>query len=104
MKKKRKSNRVYRLRRLAVFLVPLGCAFWFWPQESVPTTQLKAEQASISEEIYTIEERTPIEQDGVIRYEYDIVVHGNPSTDELQSVSYDVIDDVKQSDQFQAAL
>lgn len=104
MKKKRKSNRVYQLRRLAVFLVPLGCAFWFWPQESVPTTQLKAEQASISEEIYTIEERTPIEQDGVIRYEYDIVVHGNPSTDELQSVSHDVIDDVKQSDQFQAAL
>ncbi|WP_214703583.1 MULTISPECIES: hypothetical protein [unclassified Exiguobacterium] len=104
MKKKRKANWVYQLRRLAVFLVPLGLAVWFWPQESTPTTQLKSEQASISEEIYTIEERTPIEEDGVTRYEYDVVVHGERSTDELQSISHDVIDDVQQSDQFQAAL
>ncbi|WDH76012.1 hypothetical protein PTI97_00315 [Exiguobacterium marinum] len=104
MKKKRKANWVYQLRRLAVFLVPLGFAVWFWPQESTPTTQLKSEQASISEEIYTIEERTPIEEDGVTRYEYDVVVHGERSTDELQSISHDVIDDVQQSDQFQAAL
>ncbi|WP_214742507.1 MULTISPECIES: hypothetical protein [unclassified Exiguobacterium] len=104
MKKKRKSKGVYRLRRLAVFLVPLGCVIWFWPQESSPTTQLKSEHTSISEEIYTIEERTPIEEDGVIRYEYDIVVHNEPSTDELQSISHDIIDDVRQSDQFQAAL
>ncbi|WP_026824660.1 hypothetical protein [Exiguobacterium marinum] len=104
MKKKRKANWVYQLRRLAVFLVPLGLAVWFWPQESTPTTELKSEQASISEEIYTIEERTPIEEDGVTRYEYDVVVHGERSTDELQSISHDVIDDVQQSDQFQAAL
>ncbi|MGA9467040.1 MAG: hypothetical protein WBV10_05400 [Exiguobacterium marinum] len=104
MKKKRKANWVYQLRRLAVFLVPLGFAVWFWPQESTPTTQVKSEQASISEEIYTIEERTPIEEDGVTRYEYDVVVHGDRSTDELQSISHDVIDDVQQSDQFQAAL
>lgn len=104
MKKKRKANWVYQLRRLAVFLVPLGFAVWFWPQESTPTTQVKSEQASISEEIYTIEERTPIEEDGVTRYEYDVVVHGERSTDELQSISHDVIDDVQQSDQFQAAL
>lgn len=65
---------------------------------------MKSEQTSISEEIYTIEERSPIEEDGITRFEYDVVVHGEPSTDELQSVSHDVIDDVKQSDQFQAAL
>ncbi|WP_215144361.1 hypothetical protein [Exiguobacterium qingdaonense] len=103
-KKKRKANGVYRLRRLVVILIPFGCALWFWPQELAPTTQLKSEQHSISEEIYTIEERTPIEEDGVIRYEYDIVVHDEPSSDELQSISRDVVDEAKGSDQFQAAL
>ncbi|WP_251126637.1 hypothetical protein [Exiguobacterium sp. s59] len=58
----------------------------------------------MSEEIYTIEERSPVQDDGVTRYEYDVVVHGEPSTDELQSISHDVIDEVRQSDQFQAAL
>lgn len=104
MKKKRKANWVYTFRRLVVFLVPLGCALWFWPHESTPTTQLKSEHVSMSEEIYTIEERSPVQDDGVTRYEYDVVVHGEPSTDELQSISHDVIDEVRQSDQFQAAL
>ena len=87
-----------------MFLVPLGCAIWFWPNESTPTTQLKSEQVSISEEIYTIEKCTPDVENGVTRYEYDVVVHGEPSTDELQSISHDVIENVQQSDQFQAAL
>ncbi|WP_214746629.1 hypothetical protein [Exiguobacterium sp. s189] len=104
MKKKRKARWVYTFRRLIVFLVPLGFVIWFWPNESTPTTQLKSEQVSISEEIYTIEKRTPVVEDGVTRYEYDVVVHGEPSTDELQSISHDVIEDVQQSDQFQAAL
>ena len=104
MKKKRKARWVYAFRRLIVFIVPLGCAIWFWPTESTPTTQLKSEQVSISEEIYTIEKRIPVVEDGVTRYEYDVVVHGEPSTDELQSISHDVIEDVQQSDQFQAAL
>ena len=91
-------------RRLIVFLVPLGFAIWFWPNESTPTTQLKSEQVSISEEIYTIEKCKPDVEDGVTRYEYDVVVHGEPSTDELQSISHDVIEEVQQSDQFQAAL
>ncbi|MCT4785171.1 hypothetical protein ACFQO8_11100 [Exiguobacterium aestuarii] len=104
MKKKRKANWVYTFRRLVVFLVPLGCALWFWPHESTPTTQLKSEHVSMSEEIYTIEERSPVQDDGVTRYVYDVVVHGEPSTDELQSISHDVIDEVRQSDQFQAAL
>ncbi|WP_214785499.1 hypothetical protein [Exiguobacterium sp. s183] len=104
MKKKRKARWVYTFRRLIVFLVPLGCAIWFWPNESTPTTQLKSEQVSISEEIYTIEKRSPVVEDDVTRYEYDVVVHGEPSTDELQSISHDVIENVQQSDQFQAAL
>lgn len=104
MKKNRKANWVYQLRRLAVFLVPLGFALWFWPQESTPTTQLKSEQTSIPKEIYTIEERSPIKEDGVTRYEYDIVVYGEPSTDELQSISHDIIEEVQKTDQFQAAL
>jgi hypothetical protein len=104
LKKKRKARWVYTFRRLIVFLVPLGCAIWFWPNESTPTTQLKSEQVSISEEIYTIEKRSPVVEDDVTRYEYDVVVHGEPSTDELQSISHDVIENVQQSDQFQAAL
>lgn len=92
------------IRRLLVPIVPIGCALIFWPNEETPQTQLKSEQTSIPEEIYTIEQRTPIEKEGEIRYEYDIVVRGKPDSDKLQSISHDIIEDVTEVDSFQAAL
>lgn len=103
MKSKRKPKWVYRLRR-GMLLVPIvAFAAYIWPDEPVQQAN-KTEQSSEHRAPYTIEVSKPVHEDDSIRYEYDVVVHGRPDIETLQSISHEIVDEVTERDTFQAAL
>lgn len=103
LKKRKTPQSTYWMRRALVVLLPVGCVLFFWPKaeqaEPPRTTQYEASSAS-----YSIEEKSYDNDADMTRIVYDVVVQGEPDTEQLQSISHQVIDDVTATDQFQAAL
>lgn len=113
MRTKPKSKWTYRLRRGLLLLPFILLTIYIWPDkpakeaEQIDTegkTIEKSDQKNADRMAYTIESSLPTEKDGVTRYEYDVVVHGQPDMEMLQSISHEVIQEVKMNDTFQAAL
>lgn len=104
MKSKRKSKWVYHVRRSLLLVPVIAFIAYAWPD--APTKQkVNTDQTSQHEtSSYAIESSTPINGNDAIRYEYDVVVHGRPDVETLQSISHDVMDEVTERDTFQAAL
>ncbi|EPE61027.1 hypothetical protein L479_02589 [Exiguobacterium sp. S17] len=103
MKSKRKPKWVYRLRRALLLVPAIAFTAYVWPNDP-PKQKDKTEQTSQHEATYTIEASKPIHEDDAVRYEYDVVVHGRPDVETLQSISHDVMREVIEQDTFQAAL
>lgn len=104
-KNRRKPTWVYRTRRGLLVLPALAFAIYVWPNdaESEPEST-QTESVQTTDRPYTIKESRAVEEDETVRYEYDVVVHGQPDVETLQAISHDVIDEVKYRDTFQAAL
>ncbi|STO09556.1 hypothetical protein [Exiguobacterium aurantiacum] len=100
-----KPRWVYRLRRGLLFLPAIAFAIYAWPSEpaSEQTETVQTSEAT-NDVAYTIKERRAVEENDSLRYEYDVVVHGQPDVEALQAISHDVIDEVTARDTFQAAL
>ena len=101
--KRKTPPSIYWMRRALVVLLPVGCVLFFWPKEEQAepprTTQHEASAAS-----YSIAEKSYDNDADTTRIVYDVVVQGEPDTEQLQSISHQVIEDVTATDQFQAAL
>lgn len=107
MTTKQKPKWVYRLRRALLFIPAIALTVYVWPHEPAEeTTDETVTQAEATEDErrYTIETRQAVTEDEAIRYTYDIVVHGQPDVETLQSISQDVMDEMTARDTFQAAL
>lgn len=107
MTMKRKPKWVYRLRRGLLFIPAIALTVYAWPDE--PANDGIDDAIAQTEETYDkgsyiIEARQPVHEDEAVRYAYDVVVHGQPDVEMLQSISQDVIDEVTARDTFQAAL
>lgn len=103
MKSNRQPKWVYRLRRFILIVPAIAFIAYVWP-DAPATPADKTKQLSQHEAAYTIEARHPVNEGDVIRYEYDVVVHGRPDVETLQSISHDVMDEATERDTFQAAL
>jgi hypothetical protein len=98
---------VYRLRRGLLFIPAIALTVYVWPHEpaeETPEETVTQAEATDDEQRYTIETRQAVTEDEAVRYTYDIVVHGQPDVETLQSISQDVMDEVTARDTFQAAL
>lgn len=104
---KQKPKWVYRLRRGLLFIPAIALTVYVWPHEPAEETAddtVTQAEATEDEQRYTIEARQAVQEDNAVRYAYDIVVHGQPDVETLQSISQDVMDEVTTRDTFQAAL
>lgn len=107
MTMKRKPKWVYRLRRGLLFIPAIVLTVYVWPHE--PPGE-EVDGAAAQTEVmnkpgrYTIEASQVVKEDTAVRYTYDVVVHGKPDVEMLQSISQDVIEEVTARDTFQAAL
>ncbi|MCC5892309.1 MAG: hypothetical protein JJU47_06800 [Exiguobacterium sp.] len=105
MNQNQKPRWVYRLRRGLLFLPAVAFAIYAWPNESESEQAETVQTTEATNDVaYTIEASRAVEEDGSLRYEYDVVVHGQPDVEALQAISHDVIDEVTMRDTFQAAL
>ncbi|UTT42862.1 hypothetical protein [Exiguobacterium aurantiacum] len=107
MTTKRKPRWVYRLRRALLFIPAIVLTVYAWPHEPADEEiDDAAAQTDVTRETgrYTIVARQAVKEDESVRYAYDVVVHGQPDVETLQSISHDVIDEVTARDTFQAAL
>lgn len=107
MTTKRKPKWVYRLRRSLLFIPAMILTAYVWPYESIEEERdgaITRTEATHEEGRYTIEARQAVKEDEAVRYAYDVIVHGQPDVETLQSISQDVIDEVAVQDTFQAAL
>lgn len=107
MTRKQKPKWVYRLRRSLLFIPAIALTVYIWPHEPVEKASdetVPQAQATVEETRYTIENREAMKEDETVRYTYDVVVHGQPDVETLQSISQDIIDEVTERDTFQAAL
>ena len=102
-----KPKWVYRLRRGLLFIPAIALTVYVWPHEPAEETTddtFTQAEATEDEQRYTIEARQVVQEDNAVRYAYDIVVHGQPDVETLQSISQDVMDELTTRDTFQAAL
>ena len=107
MTAKQKPKWVYRLRRGLLFIPAIALTVYVWPHEPAKETTddtVTQAEAIEDEQRYTIEARQAVQEDEAVRYTYDVVVHGQPDVETLQSISQDVMDEVTTRDTFQAAL